>query len=177
MYGVHQADLAQSFVPNTSFIGGVRLNASSTNGSYPEGVYVELYSGGTPPAGTLLGTTTTTVTGGGWFDFPFSSPITVTMGTPHHIRIFRASTTNAPIFTGDFGGNPYADGNFYTNPGFNSFPTADIAFEIIACPSTSNPEVPTLSEWGLIILALLLMTLGTVYLVQPKFRGRLEQEG
>lgn len=33
--------------------------------------------------------------------------------------------------------------------------------------STSSPEVPTLSEWGLIILALLLMTLGTLYLVQP----------
>ncbi len=36
--------------------------------------------------------------------------------------------------------------------------------------------VPTLSEWGLIILALLLMTLGTVYLVQPNWRGRFEQK-
>ncbi len=29
------------------------------------------------------------------------------------------------------------------------------------------PTVPTLSQWGLLILALLLMTLGTVYLLQP----------
>jgi len=39
------------------------------------------------------------------------------------------------------------------------------------------PEVPTLSEWGLILLALLLMTFGTLYLVQPNWRGRFEQEG
>ncbi|MEZ4883852.1 MAG: IPTL-CTERM sorting domain-containing protein [Chitinophagales bacterium] len=32
----------------------------------------------------------------------------------------------------------------------------------------STPPVPTLSEWGLLILALLLMTVGTLVLVQPK---------
>ncbi|MFK7905019.1 MAG: IPTL-CTERM sorting domain-containing protein, partial [Chitinophagales bacterium] len=31
----------------------------------------------------------------------------------------------------------------------------------------SAPGVPTLSEWGLIVLALMLMTAGTLYLVQP----------
>ncbi|MFK7907762.1 MAG: IPTL-CTERM sorting domain-containing protein [Chitinophagales bacterium] len=39
------------------------------------------------------------------------------------------------------------------------------------------PPVPTLSEWGLIILALLLLTLGTLYLLQPSVRSSLEQEG
>ncbi len=29
--------------------------------------------------------------------------------------------------------------------------------------------VPTLSEWGLLVLALLLMTLGTLYLLQPNY--------
>ena len=38
-------------------------------------------------------------------------------------------------------------------------------FDLSASPS--SPEVPPLSEWGLIVLALLLMTLGTLYLVQP----------
>ncbi|MFK7906288.1 MAG: hypothetical protein AB8B69_14245 [Chitinophagales bacterium] len=33
----------------------------------------------------------------------------------------------------------------------------------------STNEVPTLSEWGLLILALLLMILGTLYLLQPRF--------
>ncbi len=37
--------------------------------------------------------------------------------------------------------------------------------------STSN-DIPTLSEWGLIILALLLMTFGTIYLIQPNFSLR-----
>ncbi len=33
--------------------------------------------------------------------------------------------------------------------------------------TVAAPGIPTLSEWGLIILALLLMTAGTLYLVQP----------
>ncbi|MEZ4887114.1 MAG: IPTL-CTERM sorting domain-containing protein [Chitinophagales bacterium] len=37
-------------------------------------------------------------------------------------------------------------------------------------------DVPTLSQWGLIVLALLLMTAGTLYLLQPKFRGGFEQK-
>ncbi len=43
-------------------------------------------------------------------------------------------------------------------------------------PTIANGgDVPTLSEWGLIILALLLMTLGTLYLAQPNWRRRFEQ--
>lgn len=36
-------------------------------------------------------------------------------------------------------------------------------------------NVPTLSEWALIILALMLMTAGTLYLVQPNFREGLNR--
>ncbi len=39
-----------------------------------------------------------------------------------------------------------------------------------AASVSSGASIPTLSEWGLIILALLLMTLGTLYLVQPNWR-------
>ncbi len=45
-----------------------------------------------------------------------------------------------------------------------TFPTA------VACPS----DVPTLSEWGLINLAILLMTFGTVYLIRPSFVKNLD---
>lgn len=71
----------------------------------------------------------------------------------------------------------YADGDFVNR--FNNYNSDfDLDFEVnIQPPSSSNPtSVPTLSQWGLIILALLLMTLGTLYLVQPNWRGRFEQE-
>ncbi len=48
-------------------------------------------------------------------------------------------------------------------------------FNSIIFPSSPS-DVPTLSEWGLIILALLLMTFGTLYLVQPKWRKQFEKE-
>ncbi|MEZ4886000.1 MAG: IPTL-CTERM sorting domain-containing protein [Chitinophagales bacterium] len=52
----------------------------------------------------------------------------------------------------------------------------DLDFEIITQDITPPPPpVPTLSEWGLIVLALLLMTLGTLYLLQPNWRGRSEE--
>ncbi len=45
-----------------------------------------------------------------------------------------------------------------------------MGFNYVPPPS---PEVPTLSQWGLLILALLFMSLGTLYLLQPKLQ---EQE-
>jgi len=44
------------------------------------------------------------------------------------------------------------------------------------CPTGGGADVPTLSEWGLIVLALLLLTLGTLYLVQPSVRESFERE-
>lgn len=42
------------------------------------------------------------------------------------------------------------------------------AIELVGLAVAAPPaSIPTLSEWGLIILALMLMTLGTLYLVQP----------
>ena len=69
-----------------------------------------------------------------------------------------------------------------TAPGGN-IPTDDIcgrtriaphdlgSMDVSAIPE--KPEVPTLSQWGLIILALLLLTFGTIYLVQPSFRSQI----
>jgi len=36
----------------------------------------------------------------------------------------------------------------------------------LTCAAVTSPSVPTLSEWGLIILALLLMTFGTLHLIK-----------
>ncbi|MGB0932616.1 MAG: IPTL-CTERM sorting domain-containing protein, partial [Chitinophagales bacterium] len=78
------------------------------------------------------------------------------------------------------------DGNTSTNNQFPQIDGSNVVWygndgttnqiylaENCATATTTNLEVPTLSEWGLIILALLLMTAGTLYLVQ---QPRFEQE-
>ncbi len=40
-------------------------------------------------------------------------------------------------------------------------------------PPPTEPEVPTLSQWGLIILALLFMTLGTLYIQEMKSKAQI----
>ncbi len=42
-------------------------------------------------------------------------------------------------------------------------------FNVTGCASVSSTDVPTLSEWGLINLAILLLTFGTIYLINPNF--------
>ena len=44
------------------------------------------------------------------------------------------------------------------------------------CPFPTSPQVPTLSEWGLIILALLLMTLGVLYQLNPNYVEQLDKQ-
>ncbi|MFK7907428.1 MAG: IPTL-CTERM sorting domain-containing protein [Chitinophagales bacterium] len=42
-----------------------------------------------------------------------------------------------------------------------------LSYSAIQIAGNNGGDVPTLSQWGLIILALLLMTLGTLHLLQP----------
>ncbi len=121
--------------------------------------------------------------------FPVTAPITLTSGVEY------ISTFYAPNGTGYYYGDnnsqinanlTYQEVVFCNNCNTSTMPistiqnahygVADFMFQLTP-PASSNTDVPTLSEWGLIILALLLMTLGTLYLVQPKFRGGIfEQE-
>ncbi len=74
------------------------------------------------------------------------------------------------------GGDEYTDGHYVQgNPSYQNqyWMNGDLDFQV-AIQSPANPSVPTLSEWGLIILALSFMTLGTLYLVQPSVRSSLE---
>ncbi len=106
-----------------------------------------------------------------------NSPFPVVAGNDYAFEIENSAGTSWDLQMNSI--DDYTDGYLYqhTNGSFNDFgQAADLDFEVNIQPSSSNPEVPTLSEWGLIILALLLMTLGALYLVQPRFRSSLEQE-
>ncbi len=98
-----------------------------------------------------------------------SNPATITPPTPASFATIATnasgiSITRDPNITGGFvlstastvGGNNSLGS---TNDG-NPIP-----------PAATNPGVPTLSEWGLINLALLLMTFGTLSIVQIKNRS------
>ncbi len=73
----------------------------------------------------------------------------------------------------DHPNNTYAGGQAVGSSG--SYASYDFNFQVQIEPSSSGGDVPTLSEWGLIILALLLMTLGTLVLVQPNWREGLNR--
>mgnify|MGYP000501229754 CR=1 FL=1 len=80
-------------------------------------------------------------------------------------------------FLPSFGGGPLGAGTYGLV--LDEFtPNGTIyQFSITLTPNSSGAvSIPTISEWGLIILALLLMTLGILYLVQPDWRGGFEQE-
>ena len=63
-----------------------------------------------------------------------------------------------------------------TNATTNTYAGCDPATTLTVVPVGGEAEaIPTLSEWGLIILALMLMTAGTLYLVQPNWRKRFKQ--
>lgn len=97
--------------------------------------------------------------------FTLSTPFPVSSGTLYRFVVDNTSADTRLRFTS----NEYAGGALVIGSSVHAN-LNDLDFEIIIQPSStsSSAEVPTLSEWGLIILALMLMTAGTLVLVQPK---------
>ncbi|MFK7905088.1 MAG: IPTL-CTERM sorting domain-containing protein [Chitinophagales bacterium] len=97
----------------------------------------------------------------------FKEPFTLTW-------IYNDTYTCTGLLSG-FSYNVYAQGSdacdISTATTTQCDPSTTLSF-----PSPSSASIPTLSEWGLIILALLFMTAGTLYLVQPNFRKSFEQK-
>ncbi len=85
------------------------------------------------------------------------------VGAP--ISVAYNSTENATIQNVPNGGSGVFDPD---NPSPFDCTTPALTFSVAGGGSSS--DIPTLSEWGLIILALLLMTLGVLYQLQPRFR-------
>ena len=79
--------------------------------------------------------------------------------------------TGGYIGSGGGGGSSFVhvDGTVIANIakglGSGSQSNGQVKFTFGASPAA----IPTMSEWGLIILALLLMTMGTLYLIQPQY--------
>jgi len=71
------------------------------------------------------------------------------------------STSLSCNFITSIGGNPH---------GITIVPAPLTVATCFAAAPALNPGVPTLSQWGLIILALLFMISGTLYLLQPNFQ-------
>ena len=143
--GTHEFRISGSTNPPTSEIGGVAYQTFTTSGG-AETVTINLSLPFPVIASTIYA-----------FD--------ITFGDTYH-----------PLSTNLSQGSDYDGGQYYQLFGsFSTFSTfnTDNNFEVCISPASSGAaDVPTLSEWGLLILALLLMTLGTVYLLQPS----LEQE-
>ncbi|MFK7907760.1 MAG: hypothetical protein AB8B69_21655 [Chitinophagales bacterium] len=140
---------------------------------YP-GTY-ELYMGIDPGVGNPLPTTpaatlvvTTEYSGIVTFNFPIPFSV-LNDGTIYRFAIASPTPSFIKRHLDDYSGGSLIE------PDYNPDSLYDIDFEIAIQPTSA--DVPTLSEWGLLILALSFMTLGTLYLLQPKFRGGIfEQE-
>lgn len=96
--------------------------------------------------------------------FNLTTPFAVETGTLYRFVIENDGGASEMNFRGD--NNDYPDGTFI-NVNNNYSPSTDLDFEVQIQP---NLEVPTLSQWGLINLALLLMIGGVVYLRKPIFQ-------
>ncbi len=103
--------------------------------------------------------------------FTLATPFPISNGTVYRFFIDFPANNFLRLQTG----NDYAGGDFVADNSTHVVGT-DLDFQInTQAPSASPAGIPTLSEWGLIILALLLMTLGTLYLVQPSFQQQTRQ--
>ena len=158
--------LGQTFIPcQDGEISSISVTAAASQN--PLGVY-ELYLAIEPGDGNSIPNTPVASLDFSSSNPPNNSTITFNLASP-----FPVTTTNTYRFivdntSGDVRlrlGQPYSDGSRVQN---NNLQGNDLDFEVVIQPPSLNPDVPTLSEWGLIILALLLMTLGTIYLIQSK---------
>jgi len=141
---------------------------------------VELYLDEDPGSGTLL--TETPVAS--WIqatDFTSNTRITFNLSTLFPAldngtlyRFAVKNTTGGFVRVRGTAANDYPDGTLIF-PSGNPISNADMDFEVNMSSSIApQNNVPTLSQWGLIILALLFMTSGTLYLLQSHFE---EQKG
>lgn len=126
------------------------------------------------PTTTLIVTIVDSTPNGANFDYNLTVEISNGPPEPYEITYNGTGTFNLipPILLDSSTGPTAATITDVPNGTMGTF-TATLVFGGNSCTtppltfnSVANSNVPTLSEWGLIVLALVLMTLGTLYLIQ-----------
>ncbi|MEZ4885300.1 MAG: IPTL-CTERM sorting domain-containing protein [Chitinophagales bacterium] len=130
-----------------------------------------------PPSAVIGGPVYQTFNTAGGFEtvtVTLNTPFPVTGGNDYAFDITAGTNFNF-IYAAALDDEP--SGIFYEVffGSFTSYTSQDLDFEVAisAAAEPAAASIPTLSQWGLIILALLLMTLGTLYLVQPNVEERI----
>lgn len=151
---------------------GLRADGTFTNRGLYE-LYVSDLPLGTPPLTLIPGSPVATKT---LVNYNADRTITYTLtdpfpvvadGTTYRFEHRNSNTIQSTATQRGGGGADYADGTAYQTFGTGSVENdIDLDFEVNIVPPP--PPVPTMGEWGLLILALLLMTCGTLYLIERK---------
>ncbi len=154
-----------NLVAGVNIIRGTVGNNSGFNGSY---LGCDAFSFTVPSGATISAVSVSTYSQSGFGGMGVGSY----SGTP--LSDITATLVTAPTdILSLFGGGSLAPNQYglatADSDGIDGSSTYEIS--ITLTPDSSGGDVPTLSEWGLIVLALLLMTLGTLVLVQPNWRG------
>ena len=175
----------QSFTPTAPSISGVEIPVGPSSLASGE-LVVSLYGpvgpfipfGPVPPLGPALasGTSNTVGPGGGvaFIEWP-----TVALAPPPAGQFYvlemsvspaslpSPSVLNHLTFFSSNDPNSYPGGDQFSAPPAPFFPITDMAFATYFCPPP--PNVPTMGQWGLILLALILVSFGTAQVFRQKF--------
>ncbi len=123
MAGFSQGDLAQSFMQTNANISGAGILLQSGIGT-SDTVTISLWNLLPNQAGAvMLASASATGTAGQWVDV-FWGLVPIAPATTYYL-VFTGNTTLG--IAGDTS-NPYAFGQVYANPGYQSWPTFDYAF-------------------------------------------------
>jgi hypothetical protein len=109
-----------------------------------------------------------TTTGLEWLDFSFA-PIMLTAGSFYHIDFEFQGLSNQNFFYNN-GNVPWTQADFRLLEGTQSGFTDNFVVPAIrvSCPVVATTEIPTMGEWGLMILFLGFMIVGIVALQQKE---------
>ncbi len=119
----------------------------------------------TNPAYAVATVTTSNLTGVITFDLS-ATPFPVTSGTLYRMQ-FNSNTVSPNVIKLDMSSaSNYTGGNVFDDIGATAV-GLDLNFSITLSPPTTNVPIPTLSQWGLMIFALLILNLGLV-LIQER---------
>ena len=144
--GFAQTDLAQSFEPADVTSTGAELSLYADD-TGPGDITISLYDNLPNNGGTLLASGTDPGVPSGGEAVVHWSAVDVIPNTTYYL-VF--TSTNEDMTVGGDDPGTYPRGNTFANPGYESFPTLDYAFETFAVP---EPGSLALGGFGLACLA------------------------